>query len=919
LLQVRGEDPVPPSRLQSRTPRDLETICLKCLAKAPGQRYGDAAALAEDLRRFQAGEAILARPVGWVQHLVKWVKRKPTTAALWGVLLAVALFGAGFGLWLVLARAEAAREVDGKLGQAVLLCDEEKWGAARVMAEQAEALLARGGGSAERRRRVRELLADLEMVERLEEVRLRQAERNEGHSDFRGGDADYAAAFREYGLDVEALTPAEAAARIRERPIQNKLAAALDHWAFFRREHGDAAAWQRLVEIAQLADPDPRRNRLRDAVRDQDVKGLKALAAESDVADLPAPTVLLLGDALAKVGARPEAEQVLRQAQRQYPGDFWINHTLAYYLLDVRSRQVDDEIRFYTAALALRPHSAAVHVNLGDALSRKGRADAAIAEFREALRLDKNLPEAHNNLGLALMEKGQVDAAMTEYREALRLKPHSPKAHNNLGALLCNYKRDYDGAIKEFREAIGLKQDYPEAHHNLGIALGKTGQVDAAIAEYREAIRHEKDYPQAHNYLGALLCDHKSDYDGAVKEFQEAIRLKPDYVQAHYNLGVALRQKGQVDAAIAAYKEAIRLRPDYADAHVGLGIAFQTKGNADEGIAAYKEAIRFGKGNPQAHTNLGALLCDYKKDYDGAIKEFREAIRLQKNYPDAHRNLGIALEGKGQLDEAIAAYRDAIRVRKDFHEAHNNLGTLLCDYKGDYDGAIAAFTEAIRINKRQAVYHFNLGRALQKKGLVDQAIAAYREALRLNKDYADAKQWLRRYERLFELDDKLTAILKGEARPANAAERIEFAQACTLKGLHRASARLYGEAFTERPELAADLKAAHRDDAACAAALAGCGRGEDAAQVDATERARWRQQALEWLRADLTLWAKLLDSDTPQARAGVQQRLRHWQRDPDLAGLRDPAALAELPEAEREGWRQLWADVGALLKRASPE
>jgi hypothetical protein len=122
-------------------------------------------------------------------------------------------------------------------------------------------------------------------------------------------------------------------------------------------------------------------------------------------------------------------------------------------------------------------------------------------------------------------------------------------------------------------------------------------------------------------------------------------------------------------------------------------------------------------------------------------------------------------------------------------------------------------------------------------------------------------------------------------------------------------------ALAANPQLADDLRAGHRYRAACSAALAGCGKGEGTPGAGSEERDRWRRQALEWLRADLTMRSRQL-AGKPEEKAVAIRQFRRWLADKDLGGVRDASGLAQLPEAERKEWEALWAEVRALLAKA---
>jgi serine/threonine-protein kinase len=168
---------------------------------------------------------------------------------------------------------------------------------------------------------------------------------------------------------------------------------------------------------------------------------------------------------------------------------------------------------------------------------------------------------------------------------------------------------------------------------------------------------------------------------------------------------------------------------------------------------------------------------------------------------------------------------------------------------------------------------------------------------------------------MVELEGRLPAVIRGDDKPKDAAEKLEFAKFASNTKQFGSSARLYAEAFQADPKLAEDVKPENRYEAASSAALAAAGKGNDKLPLDEPEKARWRKQALDWLRADLAHWTKQVETGKPEAKELVSQKLRKWKADADLAGIREPDGLAKLPESEQTEWRALWADVEALLKR----
>ncbi|HUB25488.1 MAG TPA: tetratricopeptide repeat protein [Tepidisphaeraceae bacterium] len=615
--QLLNEEPVPPSRLNTKTPRDLETICLKCLNKTAERRYGSAVALAEDIRRFQRGEPILARPAGLVERAVKWVRRRPAlAAALLGCLVVSVVLFCGT-LWIAAARAATAQAVENDLQEAQRLEHDGDWAQANAALERAAGSL-QSDPSADLRDRLNAASSDLELARRLDAIGLNRVEIVEGRyaHPFSSADADaaYAKAFSDAGIGNVGDDPQSVAARIRNSSISTALIAALDDWALCATDP-NRSQW--LFQVTRAADPDPSgwRDRLRDPAVFNDRSALLKLAASAFADHRPARLLVALGQRLKNAGADPTT--FLRQVQKEYPGDFWTNFTLGDALRG--AGDPEESVRYYQAALAVRPESAIAHGNLGMALIAAGRTDDAIDQFREGIRIDPGFAHGHYSLGLALRSQGKVEEAIVELGEAIRIEKGNADYHYNL-ALALNEKGNLPEAISQFRQALEIAPRDADASYNLGLALGASGQLDQAVEQFRRTIELQPTNGYA-EYNLALILKARGKFDEAIAHLQKSIAIVPDYAYAHYNLALAYEATNRTEDAIAEYEQALKIDPRQADTHYNLALVLKESGRIDDAIPHYQQAIALNPNYALAYGPLGECLL-----VKGRLKEAQDAL-----------------------------------------------------------------------------------------------------------------------------------------------------------------------------------------------------------------------------------------------------------------------------------------------------
>jgi serine/threonine-protein kinase len=883
---------------------ELVRLARACLAPKPADRPRDAAAVADAVQTYLAGvqERLRAAALDQAAARIKAIeerKQRRLTWALGAACLAVALGGGGW--WAAATQEQATRredqarterdqaearreqaergarkaaDVEAALreaeakraaARAAEADDPSAWAEALAAARRVEGLLAdadlddaaRGPAEALVAEMGREA-ADRRLLARVDAARTQLAvgfQRGPfGPYDYEGAAALYAEAFAEAGMDVAALNPEEAAARVNRRTaIRDELLAALADWAF---AVPDLALGKKLRAVVRAANPDPASFRRRwDAAETQRNRdALIELAHDPAAQNLPPAASEALARSLSDMRADAEALAVLREARRRRPDDFWINLNLANRLDHQKPPAREEAIRYYTAAAALRPRSAVTHASLAFALRKQGRADEAVEEYRAALAVNPHYALAHCGLGAALYESRQTDAAIEEFQQAVALDPKYGEAFFGLGVALAAKDR-MDEAIRAYKKALAVYPNYAEAHFNLGLALNAQGKTDEAA-----------------------------------DEFQKAVELEPADAESWYSLGNARNAQRRTEDAMAAYRQAVAADPKHVKAHNNLGNLLYGAGRNDEAVAEFRKAIEADPKHAVAHFNLGNVYTDQGR-IDQAIKAYREAVAIDPAvaasplYARAQFKFGNALMDRGRADEAAEAYRKVTAARPTFAEAHCNRGKAL--------EVLGRFAEA-RAELRR-------GHELGSK----------------NPNWAyPTEEWIAEADELFERERLLPAVLGGAAEPCDAEGRAAFGLVCTYTRRHAAAARLWADAFAEEPELKGESSVAARFHAARSAAAAGSGKGEGAAALSDADRAGWRRKALEWLREDVAARRARMAGAGADRRAAVRQALRALQTDPVLACVRDADALAGLPEKEKAEWKQLWTDVDAAVKEA---
>jgi serine/threonine-protein kinase len=661
--QVVHDEPVPPSRLNTKVPRDLETICLKCLSKEPRRRFASAAALADDLGRFAEGRPIQARPVGRAERLLRWCRRNPTVAALAVTALALVALATSGGVWLVQQaaqrRAERAR-LEGRqaeVAKAALekTADLEKqggWPAARAVLDGALTLL-ETSGPADLRERLRRARVDIETAAELEEIRLSlSGTSSPDRTAARSAEHLYADAFRKYGIDVKALEPADAAARVRHSAIRETLLAFLHDWLYW----APVVDRDPLRALLDRADDDGWRRAYRGALAVKDPRKLRELAAAPEAPAQPPVVLSGLGGLLLEDHPE-EALALLREAQQRNPGDFWINCLLGRFL----ENRPHEAVAYFRAAVAIRPSSDQAYVLLGKALLAVGDSDGAIAVLRGVRALNPSRFVAAD-LAKALAPRGGLEEARAAWEDALKRDSRDFRSWHGYAPLCLflgkddAYRRARQAMLERFED--NTEEWYIAERNSVAClllpAFGEELRRAAALVD--RAVKTGPKFPDPSNlyvqFIRGLAEYRQGRPRQAVPSLEESAALLPNrpgprlaLAMAQFQSGSKAEAKKTLAAAVQAYNW-IESQADHPLAWVGHALRREAEALILPDLPAFLRGEYEPHDNDERLALVGACQCGGR--YQSAARLYAAAFTAD---PDLADNLATECRYRSLREE----------------------------------------------------------------------------------------------------------------------------------------------------------------------------------------------------------------------------------------------------------------------------
>jgi tetratricopeptide (TPR) repeat protein len=718
VLQVVHDDPVPPSRLRVRTPRDLETICLKCLEKEPRRRYPSAAALADDLRRFLDGKPVVARPPSSFGRVVRWARRRPAAAALVMVCALVLAGLAALGAWYRIREsdrlARARADVEQTLEDARDDFRHEQWELAGAHLRNALARMEADPSLGALRPGAEQLLAETEarvfsadawgrftrlrdeaLFRRLELLSL--GDMGDRTTLLPRVENAARAALAVIGLAPESDRPWEPDQRFGDARRAQLLTDAPTLLLVVAEVHANrgqfAEALQLLDRASGLAPRQEALVRRRAAYLRELGDEAGARRDELQAAGLKPATAwayFLLGDEAYRRGDRRGAIQALESAIGLSPQDFWSELLLARCYAD--QKEWEKASSCLTVCLVVRPEVVWARLLRGYVYREIGAFVAADADFAKAdeLLAASADPAARFSLclnrGLLRLRQGRMDEAIADMEAAAQLQPDDWSPHLNLARAYEQAERKDEaereiGLVLTRRPPAIVLADYHAARAR---DLYEARRDKAAVAECQAAL-NEYDLPLAHGYLGQALL--------RLGRYKEAARAFSRYLETGGPpLNDIFRGRGQARMKLADYLGAcddytrvVQAQPD-AEIYEHRGWAYFLADAWRPALRDFDEALRLDPERGDAYTGRGlarVMLGRYRE----AVRDVDEALKLQPSTPEMMHNLACVFAQAAARAEADSAPDRA---------------TLAAKYRERAIAAVRRTLELVPIDKRAA-------------------------------------------------------------------------------------------------------------------------------------------------------------------------------------------------------------------------